>query len=439
MAESSFGVSSQMTSTRTGQALTVLTINLCVLPPGLYNRYLPRFLQLGAFLGSVALVCGIIYGCHLHPLFWLSWPLVFMAVLFTMAVPLTRYVLGPLLSLSGYDDYKNERLDLFAQALGTRSEWADVDVICLQECCSTMLWSGGFVDHLVKAVKAHGFDYSVSPCGRPVCPATCGVNLGLLILSKRPIVRSEYTTFAFSLEVLQANRGAMHAELQGGVHIFTCHLSPPASVGGGILEPILHRLIEASRKSQLRGLARFINLCAPVEEPVVLAGDFNFDVDFDSFGAPALPSLHAKNGVLMLAEKCRLVEATTSLRCPHDGPATTVARSESSSRAVAFAWCRPTFGYCGDGEGQGPAELWLSSYGNGRLGNSCSDAIFFRGFDGVDVAEDCLAIPAGLSPRAGVTHLSDHWGVRLRMHLAAEPQAGAGDFELEAIVATCTD
>lgn len=401
----------------------MLTVNLCVLVAGLTNRYLPSWIFLGTFVfGTVpcsvlaAMVGGSLWLC-LTLCFILQLPL-----MWGLGLPLAR-LLGPFCSFFGFDDCKYERVDLFLRFLQERPDWASVDVVCIQECY-TALYSpgGGYPQRLVAGAQALGFRHVVLPSRRPAWPATMAQNSGLLILSKRAIKRHACKIFGFSLEAANVNRGALYAALEDGTHIFTCHCAPSASVGGrGLIVQLLAPFVEYTRRRQIDELVSFIEEQAPWTEPTIVAGDFNLDISFKRFSAEAVASQYACQLASAFKDRCNLVEATMSIR----GLEANVGRHRLPS-----AFSRPSFGYTGEDIGYGPAECWLTSYGTGVACLKCDDAVFFRGFTGVHVAEDSLLIPSGDRPHPCVTHLSDHWAIRVTLdrfpHTGARMEDGVG-------------
>mmetsp|Transcript_67425 Transcript_67425/g.140885 ORF Transcript_67425/g.140885 Transcript_67425/m.140885 type:complete len:416 (-) Transcript_67425:288-1535(-) len=393
------------------QTLTVLTVNLCIGVSGLTNRFLPRWFHISTMFWATVL--AVLIPICLNLPWWvglLLFPPLFIVLLLFLGLPLSR-CLGPCQQAFGFDDLKKERIELFLQLLDDKPEWSSVDVICVQECFGSLFLSGGYPKMLADGARQRGFTHSVLPSNLPAFPATFAQNSGLMILSKIPIVDSASTAFGLSVESMNVNRGALYAKLEDGTHIFTCHVTPPTSVAGnGLLARTLGPIVEGTRASQMEELANFVTMHAPDDEPVVLAGDFNFDIDFDGFAAPAKPPLHSRVAVALLAERCGLQEATAAFRGSKDE----LMGGSNFSSDICLKHCRPTFGYTGEGQDQGPREVLLTSYGTGNTKNLCDDGAFSRGFKVLDVNEDSLLLPQALR-RGSLTHLSDHWGVRLRL------------------------
>eukprot|EP00927_Polykrikos_kofoidii_P005871 TRINITY_DN12348_c0_g1_i1.p1 TRINITY_DN12348_c0_g1~~TRINITY_DN12348_c0_g1_i1.p1 ORF type:complete len:467 (-),score=37.07 TRINITY_DN12348_c0_g1_i1:320-1720(-) len=435
----------------TFRCTSVLSVNLCILGAGVTNRRLPLQIVFGGVVGACLLLVFFavsLLAAGMPP--WMCLVVVGAASLpTTIAVvicagvanarclgPISRYVFG-------LNDYKRERVDLFLRALGERPEWSGLDVICVQECYSGLFWPGDYPERLIKGAQHLGFSHVVRASRWPTWPATFGLNSGLLILSRRQIVSFSSLEFAHSSEAFGVNRGALHAKLADGTHIITCHMSPSAGVvGSSSIVQILTPLVERLRERQVAELVSFMNKIAPVasEERVVVAGDFNMDIlcphpEFSRTGGPTgyraatdvvrpVVGSYAEYVVALLADKCCLVEATSDIRGAKGNVA--IAENEFSTMAL----CRTTFGYAGidaHGHESGPVERFLTSYGDGILKCKCDDAIFFRGFRGLEVAEDALLIAPGDRPRENVTHISDHWAMRVVLTNVEADATGDGD------------
>lgn len=396
-----------------GDGIKVLTVNLCAAFAGITNRHLPKAL----FAVSVLAVAGLLLlacACTGLP-WWLIFaaaPILFLVTLVCFGLPLAR-LSGPFLQFFfGLDDFKRERVDLFVRMLRSKPEWADIDVICVQECYNGVICPGGYPEQLVQGAHACGFVHAAVPDRLPVFPATLAQNSGLLILSRLPIVRSAALTFGLHAEAGGVNRGALHAELEGGMHIFTCHISPTASTGGAF-GALLTPLFDGARSRQVLELAKFVERCAPAGAPVVLAGDFNLDLQFLDPAEPPVPSRHAIQLLATLRQRCSLLEAMAWVR-----------GGKEAARAVepTLRHFRPTFGYMGGPlGGGGEPETWLTSYGNGRLRTIGDDAVLFRGFQAVAASECSLLVSKDERPHPRVTHASDHWA--LCVHLARLEEA----------------
>ncbi|CAE8709245.1 unnamed protein product [Polarella glacialis] len=405
--------------------LCVATLNLCILSSGITNRHLPTELLLGSSLFA-ALAWALLWslGAGLRTL-CLAAPVLILAAP-QLGVACAR-CLAPLWWLLGFNDFKRERIDALLELLAVHEDLRQTDVLCVQECYGALLWDGGFPERLTEGARGLGFVHVVRSVKWPDFPAALAQNSGLLILSKRPIVKSSSLTFGISVEAANVNRGALHAELQGGLHIFTCHVSPAASVtGSGLAKLLLTPLFDHARRRQAQELADFIGRCAPRGEPVVLAGDLNLDLSFNSnnhndnnnnhnnnnkVGAQlqVQPSEHAVHILSLLKDQCGLVDATSQTRC------TPNAGLEGPPVLRHF---RPTFGHTG---ARGlPQERWLTSLGDGTLREKGDDAILSRGLVVREVAEDELLMHESRRPRPEVAFISDHWAVRARLTLNSQ-------------------
>lgn len=338
------------------------------------------------------------------------------AVLF-LGVALGR-VLGAIFKVFGFDDFKRERVDLLLRMLRERPDWAAADVVCVQECYGA-IFGGGFPERLEAGARAQGFAHVARPASLPVFPATFGCNSGLLVLSKRPILRSRPVAFKWNVEGFNVNRGAMHVELEGGVHVFTCHVSPGAS-NAGIFSALVAGPFNFSRDQQICELKNFIEECAPSGAPVVLAGDVNLDVLFPQYGCPPEPTPYASQLIRALAAPpCGL--ACAALHKRSNG-------QYSDADIASLHHLRPSFGYSGEEDEGGPSEARLSTFGTGQLRRICDDGVFFRDMKLSSFQEVPLCIPKSQRPTPLVTHLSDHWALRAAFELppASSTPAGAG-------------
>lgn len=383
-----------------GNEMIVLTINLCVLASGVTNRHLPKLIVLGALAG-LCLLCALAAAFAIP--FWacvcLS-PLACLVVLYMFGLLLAR-LFWPLQPLLGFDDFKRERIDLFLRMLRIRKEWASVDVLCIQECYGALFVSGGYPERLISGAHSLGFVHVAKPSSCPAFPAMLGMNSGLLILSKIPILWSHSLAFKSNLEGGNVNRGVLHAELKTGVHVFTCHISPGPQVAGST-SGIITSAIQAARNMQIQELCSFMESMAS-GTPVILAGDANMDMLFPTYQGPPMPSAYALRLLRMLEKQCRLKSAVVQVRG---------ATADTALDNDALRQFRPTFGYTGEPDEGGPAETWLSTYGNGELRRICDDIICYRDLAIAEFHEDSMCVPEDLRPNPRLTHLSDHWALR---------------------------
>jgi len=386
-----------------------MSLNVCMSVTGLRNRYLPRQLALTAFVvAGGAIILGLVkFGV------W-DWrwilagvaaqvPLT-VAVCFSIGVPLARVAGWLCRPFAWWDDWKRQRVDLLLEFLG-RKEHADLDVICIQECYDALVFPGGYPRLIAEGAAKLGFIHVARPSRLPDFPATLAQNSGLMILSKIPIVKTASRTFGFSVETFNVNRGVMHVQLEGGLNIFTCHITPGPTVaskwGKGVYAPSVLR----ARRTQARQLKEFVEKHAGACAPMILAGDLNLSISFKteegvkSFHGTPQPQPEASH-ILSLLRGCGLEEATFHIR-GENSPVTP---------ETELAHFRPTFGYTG--EGGVPAERSITSIGDGSLHNSCDDAVLFRGVELSAVEELPVVIPLDRRPAPEVTHVTDHWAVR---------------------------
>ena len=116
------------------------------------------------------------------------------------------------------DDYKNERLDYFM-----KNSMQHFDVICLQELFR--LFSRRRHKMVYSAIKK-GFLFHVSAPSPPLFSRYL-VDAGLTILSKQPIVKSEFRAFRYGiLADGLSQKGILYAKIQINnrfLHLFNTH------------------------------------------------------------------------------------------------------------------------------------------------------------------------------------------------------------------------
>eukprot|EP00933_Yihiella_yeosuensis_P046268 TRINITY_DN41780_c0_g1_i1.p1 TRINITY_DN41780_c0_g1~~TRINITY_DN41780_c0_g1_i1.p1 ORF type:complete len:420 (+),score=47.40 TRINITY_DN41780_c0_g1_i1:64-1323(+) len=402
-----------------GKQLNVMTLNMCVLAAGLSNRFLPYQILGGSILVTIHIVTGFVMMAGMT--FWLALIIALLGLpisMFTLGLAASR-LLAPIWYMLGFNDFKIERIETFLKMLKEKQELRDVDVLCVQECYGALVWDGGYPEILVKAARDAGFNYAAVPDRTPSFPATLAQNSGLLILSKMPILHSNTLTFGLSLECSNVNRGALHAEIEGGIHIFTCHISPAASVAGdGIAAFLLGPLYDRARTKQVSELAAFVASCAPENAPVLLAGDLNLDLSFSrGIDEGPDPSMHALLVLKTLQEMCKLEEATSQSR---GSISNSDAKESQNNNFPTLRHFRPTFGHTGS-KGL-PAERWITSYGDGKLRSKTDDAIFSRGCRVREIREDALCIPKDWRFHDEVTFVSDHWALRAAVELPSHTE-----------------
>ncbi|EKX36236.1 hypothetical protein GUITHDRAFT_117593 [Guillardia theta CCMP2712] len=297
--------------------------------------------------------------------------------------------------------YKSERIDAFLAFLQKHED--QLDVICVQECYETLFLSGGYRKRLIEGAKRLGFLHAACPPAIARFPGTLSINSGLVILSRFKIVRWKDLCFGPSVESFNVNRGALHAELENGIHVVTAHVAPDASANGPY-SSLTSWPIRFARRSQADELVRFIGRQVPSSSPLILAADLNLNIRFSSFHSQPILSSAARYLLSRLHERCDLVNASL--------------RSEKRAKASAepvVDHMRPTFGYTG--EDGSPAERWITTYGGGMLRSVCDDAILCRGMKPQQVKELCLVIPEGQRPIPEVTHITDHWALTCQLEL----------------------
>lgn len=145
------------------------------------------------------------------------------------------------------------------------------DVVCLQEC-----WSKFGSRNVIRGLKAQGFFY-VAKTRR--VKKFCVLHAGLLTCSKYPIVTSEFVPFdVCSGTDCLATKGFLYTQLVHpvlrAVHVFNLHLQ---FVTSKRLSSTDFKKLEV-QKQQLQKWQAFMKARSiPLDEVVVVAGDWNFD------------------------------------------------------------------------------------------------------------------------------------------------------------------
>jgi len=168
------------------------------------------------------------------------------------------------------NDYKNERLNLFLE-----KELHKWDIVAFQELFGTFSHRR---HKLVKHAKEWGFLYHAeSPMGLKSKHLVDG---GLVIVSKYPILESDYHVFkeSASSDALAA-KGVLYAKIELRsdivVHHFTTHLQASYASKESEKEKFLK-----IRESQLRELLEFINWKTYNDVyPILLLGDMNTNME----------------------------------------------------------------------------------------------------------------------------------------------------------------
>jgi len=123
-----------------------------------------------------------------------------------------------------WSDYKTERISALLDWLGRSGR--DCDVLCFQECYSSMLFGGNFRDRVISGAKKLGFSHAAFPSSVAKFPAWLSMNSGLVILSKKLIVGAHHEVFALSTESFNVNRAMLCVELSDGTFVVTAHVAP---------------------------------------------------------------------------------------------------------------------------------------------------------------------------------------------------------------------
>ncbi|KAJ2719430.1 hypothetical protein GGI07_005209, partial [Coemansia sp. Benny D115] len=189
----------------------------------------------------------------------------------------------PPLIKNNKSDWKEGRLDHFIEHI-----LPNYDIVCLQEMFE---YASSRRARLLAAAEKLGFSYYVASERQYLWSA--GIDGGLVILSRLPVVHSETITYQRGMGPdWLAKKGVMYAKVEvrgegGGVshaHVFTTHTQ--ASYGEVVItQPDVKR-----RLAQLHEFHGFLERVLPKHrakgEPVVLTGDFNVDARSHVLSSP---------------------------------------------------------------------------------------------------------------------------------------------------------
>ncbi|KAJ1899904.1 hypothetical protein LPJ66_001823 [Kickxella alabastrina] len=176
----------------------------------------------------------------------------------------------PPLIKNNRSDWKDARLDYFIEHI-----LPNYDIVCLQEMFE---YASSRRARLMAAAQKLGYRYSVTSERQFLW--NVGIDGGLVILSRLPVVQTERMTFQRGMGPdWLAMKGVLYAKVavEGGTHahVFTTHTQ--ASYGEVVVtQPDVKR-----RLAQLYEFHGFIEAVLPrhraAGEPVILSGDFNVD------------------------------------------------------------------------------------------------------------------------------------------------------------------
>eukprot|EP01065_Artemidia_motanka_P027651 TRINITY_DN32845_c0_g1_i1.p1 TRINITY_DN32845_c0_g1~~TRINITY_DN32845_c0_g1_i1.p1 ORF type:complete len:505 (+),score=89.35 TRINITY_DN32845_c0_g1_i1:84-1517(+) len=263
--------------------LRVITINCCLLLPGMCNATLALEMALAQILGIVLMFYGYFrllsgFSLLLHlllspvPLYLgfavgsHGWLLLIAPIRWCLLAGRNPSFETYLSKLLRVNDYKSERIAALEAYL------SDFDVVCCQEVF-TSWWSTKYRDMLIQAGQRAGLEHNARSASRgPKLPQIlCGD--GLLIMSRYPVeaAATEYYTGHRSMplfDVWHTTRGALYARIRAGgslVHVFTTHFSPSDDEVRNrvpllnLLCPLCHK--GNSQVAQARLLCKFIKRC----------------------------------------------------------------------------------------------------------------------------------------------------------------------------------
>lgn len=175
-------------------------------------------------------------------------------------------LLPPFIKIHLHSTDKEYRLNLIKNAI---KEWEkDIDIICFQE-----VFSNSFSTYWRDNIHSNIYNKIYSPI-----PSICKgyfVDSGLMILSKYPVVYSEFQPFNVNPYYLKwAYKGFLYAMIKKDnkiLHLFNIHLH--SEDGGGSSEECM--LI---RRKQIQQIQDFIDENIEDKENIIITGDFNIDI-----------------------------------------------------------------------------------------------------------------------------------------------------------------
>lgn len=171
-----------------------------------------------------------------------------------------------------FSDSQNLRAKLIPKALVKYPK--DIDCILIQE-----IFAECSEKKMDKKMKQYGFKYKSKKAGRkPLlkCMCFCGKvdDSGLKIYSKYPIIEQAELIFENSVPIDSiANKGCLYVKIEKDgekINVLNTHLQ----AGGG-------NDIRLKQLEEIEYFLRILNL--PKDEPVIIGGDFNIDVNDSAF------------------------------------------------------------------------------------------------------------------------------------------------------------
>jgi endonuclease/exonuclease/phosphatase family metal-dependent hydrolase len=148
------------------------------------------------------------------------------------------------------------------------SHLPNYDVVTFQEVFAHKIFASlDFKQLLTEESKKHGFNY-VAQCREP--PSYLSQDAGLMILSKYPIVETEFVSFSsYSWFDMVVDKGFLYAQIQQSptqkLHLITTHLDAH------------NREVKLSQVKQVSNYVTTKLKSCMNSEPIVITGDWNID------------------------------------------------------------------------------------------------------------------------------------------------------------------
>ena len=169
---------------------------------------------------------------------------------------------------SNESDYKDARTRYFSSICMCR-----YDIICLQEVFSAL---SNRRKKIIESALEQKFRY-IAESPDPPLFSGCILDCGLLILSKHPILETEFFPYSESIHPDRASyKGLLYAKIQIQntiINVFTTHLQSkhPTTSSKKYLD---YRLV---RRSQISEISNILSQKVRENESFVLCGDLNVD------------------------------------------------------------------------------------------------------------------------------------------------------------------
>ncbi|KAI8065776.1 Endonuclease/exonuclease/phosphatase [Gongronella butleri] len=185
---------------------------------------------------------------------------------------------------NNWSDYKDQRIDYLIEHI-----FPHYDIICLQEAFA---FATRRKDKLIKEARLrYGFNYHVESPRK--YPWNIGIDGGLLILSKYPILQADVIQYPRGKHSDWLSlKGALHAKIQvsssSSFHLYTTHTQASYDLNN-VINPDDTRI----RLSQFAQLHEFISATARADDaPIMVLGDLNVDAAVHHADLP--PTHHSK-------------------------------------------------------------------------------------------------------------------------------------------------